>query len=297
MADPSKRFTSASSSSSTAVVPVVKAAVVTDENIRQKGEALDLRFGRTEPTRVARTPITEELMKIFSEFSIDLDELIDQAVKDLAEFAYDGFDPQKFRILLLSHWHSVCGGDMALVRTLAQEAIFLIVQQGIKIRTEDKLMQKAKDAVAHLKARGVNMNPKNFSPPANVITLGRIAAVFPREIGAVLAQSNARIVGNRPVGLPKFLAHPHAPATFPRDRDTTALWVLYYEWRDDFSKIVDTLNRTDEERKRSDENFSGLAYNSNLLTDKERNEYFIKMIGKLDIEERKDAKWIRAMKY
>lgn len=163
---------------------------------------------------------------------------------------YDGFNPEAFKKMLFAHWSKIAiesGSDPTnYVADLLQKALSLVVMRGTKMKNTDKVKPVALPILRQLAENGVNLNPPfGAKIPAETITIGRIAASFPREHAMILASNpGTRLVGDAPsVAFPRVFMFSNAPSLFSltmptKEGECPRLWTEWRTWRNSFSKQI-----------------------------------------------------------
>jgi len=237
---------------------------------------------REEHRTVEIDAISDAQAKELSNFSIDFEEMIRSLVDARVEdYEYDGFNPVDFKRFFLSVLVNGLKLDPAACKLVVVKCLVLISMRGVKI---DMVAPKAKtEALAFLKylkeSVGLTLNPKNGAPGNRVITLQRIAAVFPVEMSMLLlVNEKARVIGDVPAEYPRYLCHPNAPAFFPLEITAEhALMKGYRKWRLSFTNVI-TANSLGDELEKTVDKFNDIVFKSSLLTAAERKAGFLKIL-------------------
>jgi hypothetical protein len=181
--------------------------------------------------------------------SLELDyATIENAMMRLSEeMTYDGFDAVAWKAFFLAHLTKTCRLPADKVIEFIGNCIVLIAMRGAKIKDMNtKVKEKARAILEEMKKLGVNLNPEKSAPASNVITLSRIAAVFPKELSVALGTGRARIVGEMPHGMMPALAHPNSLALIPAALVGSPLWDSVIVWRRNFAGVI--RSRSDDTR-------------------------------------------------
>jgi hypothetical protein len=158
-------------------------------------------------------------------------------------FEYLGYNPVEFKKVLEG---LLRGRTPAEAKQMIAMAVILFITRGNKVK-QDKMSEAGKTEVSKLvsvlgldltkREPGTTMGPK-------VVTLARIAGIYPNLIARTIQLKRARIIGDQPMGFPLGLCFAGAAAIMP---DTSGyIWKRWSLWRDSFSNVV-----TKDETKRA----------------------------------------------
>ena len=145
-------------------------------------------------------------------------------------FAYTGYDPKE----TLKHM-STFEPDFDTLMLDVKTCAFFVMQRGNK---PSKAMQKMDRGGQKIlqdlikKYRIIQTAPQSKTD----VTMLRIAGVVPVFCAQISSLPETRIVGAKPMELPKCLAFSSGPALIPKDRED--LYQLWLSWAMNFNQVI-----------------------------------------------------------
>lgn len=186
-------------------------------------------------------------------------------------FEFEGFDPAKFIRLLLEK-----NNDKSSLMEHMIVCLTWIAMRGTNVSKKNTLRTStAGQALINSMIEKYDIKPR-LTKNRNQITMGRISAVFAPQMVQILSLGIGRVVGVRPVNLPKALCFPSAPAVIPNAAVFDPLFNAWLEWSMSFTAVIQPVNRqagvpnSGALFREQSEKFGNIARKSSLLSDKQR---------------------------
>jgi len=187
--------------------------------------------------------IKSRLEELSSSADLTIDELNEDITNDgsmeelFDDLKYTGYNPKAFRMIL------------AKIETdplILKEDIKIMIAIGLErgTRWERALLKMSNSGIQKVnhvasKYRLISSKPKSDTE----ITISRVMSAYPLTVSRLLKQGKGRIVGDIPEGLPIALCHAAGASLIPKS--DIQLYILWKEWRQNFSSVVNVRTPRD----------------------------------------------------